>query len=76
MTLIALASKVLNIAIKSTVSLYIRYWPNLVVNTLATPILIIILYYLLKLYQKVSLKVVKYVKGKVGLLGTTSINIY
>ena len=76
MTLIALASKVLNIAIKSTVSLYIRYWPNLVVNTLATPILIIILYYLLKLYQKVSLKVVKYVKGKVNLLKTLFISIY
>ena len=76
MTLIVPALEVLSIAIKLTVSLYIRYWPNLVVTTLTAPILIIILYYLLKLYQKVSLKVVKYIKGKVGLLGTTPISIY
>jgi hypothetical protein len=76
LTLIALALKVLNIAIKLTVSLYVRYWLNLVINTLAAPVLIIILYYLLKLYQKVSLEVVKYIKGKVDLSGTTPISIY
>jgi hypothetical protein len=67
---------VLNIAIKLTVSLYIKYWLNLIVNAFAAPISIIIPYYLLKLYQEVSLKVVKYTKGKVDLLGTTPINIY
>ena len=76
LTLIALVLKVLNIAIKSTVSLYIKYWLNLVVNTLATPISIIILYYLLKLYQKVSLEVVEYIKGKVDLSETTPVSIY
>ena len=50
LTLMAPALKVLNIAIKSIVSLYIRYWLNLVVNTFTASILIIILYYLLKLY--------------------------
>ena len=70
------ALKVLNIAVKSIVSLYIIYWLNLVVNTLTTPILIIIMYYLLKLYWEVFLKVVKYIKGKVDLLGTIFINIY
>jgi hypothetical protein len=44
------ALKILNIAVELTVSLYIKYWLNLVVNALAAPILIIILYYLLKLY--------------------------
>ena len=44
------ALKVLSIAIELTVFLYIKYWPNLIVNTLTAPILIIILYYLLKLY--------------------------
>ena len=61
LTLIALALKVLSIAIKSTVSLYTRYWPNPVVNAFITFILIIIPYYLLKLYQEVSLEVVKYI---------------
>jgi len=63
------------VAIKSTVSLYIRYWPNPAVNALAAPMLIIIPYYLSELYQEVSLEVVKYAKGKVDLLGTTSISI-
>ena len=63
-------------AIKSTVSLYIKYWPNLVVNTFTAPVLIIILYCLLKLYQKVSLEVVKYIKRKVDLLGTIFVSIY
>jgi len=66
--------EVLSIAIKSTVSLYARYWPNLVVNTLAAPVLIIIPYYLSELYQEVSLEVVKYIKGKVDLSGTTPIS--
>ena len=70
------ALKVLNVAIKSTVSLYIRYWLNLAVNTLAAFILIIILYYLSKLYREVSLEVVKYIKGKIDLSGTTLISIY
>ena len=70
------ALKVLSVAIKLTVSLYIKYWLNLVVNTFATSILIIIPYYLLELYQEVSLEVVKYIKGKINLLGTTPINIY
>ena len=76
LTLIAPALKVLNIAVKSTVSLYIKYWPNLVVNAFATPISIIILYYLSKLYQEVFLKVVKYIKGKVNLLETTPVSVY
>jgi hypothetical protein len=44
------ALKVLSIAVELMVSLYIRYWLNLVVNTFAAPILIIILYYLSELY--------------------------
>ena len=68
------ALKVLNVAIKSTVSLYIRYWLNPAVNTLTAPILIIILYHLLKLYWEISLEVVKYVKGKVDLLETTPVS--
>ena len=44
------ALKVLSIAVKLTVFLYIRYWPNLAVNTFTAFILIIILYYLLDLY--------------------------
>ena len=63
-------------AVELTVSLYIKYWLNLVVNIFTAFILIIILYYLLKLYQKVSLEVVKYIKGKVDLSGTTPVNIY
>ena len=70
------ALEVLSIAVESTVSLYIKYWLNLVVNTFAAPILIIIPYYLLELYQEVSLKVVKYVKGKVDLLKTTPVSAY
>jgi len=70
------ALEVLSVAIKLTVSLYARYWPNPAVNTLAAPVLIIILYYLLELYREVSLEVVKYVKGKVDLLETTPISIY
>ena len=50
LTLIVPALKILNIAVELTVSLYIKYWPNPVVNTFTTPILIIILYYLSKLY--------------------------
>jgi hypothetical protein len=75
LTLIASALEVLSVAIKLTVSLYIRYWLNLVVNTLAAPILIIILYYLLELYQEVFLEVVKYVKRKVDLLEITPISV-
>ena len=70
------APEVSSIAVKLTVSLYIKYWLNLTVNTLATFILIIILYYLLKLYQEVFLKVVNYTKGKVDLLKTTPVSIY
>ena len=70
------ASEILSIAVKSTVFLYIKYWPNPVVNTLAAPILIIIPYYLLELYQEVFLKVVKYAKGKVDLLKTTPVSAY
>ena len=70
------ALEVLNIAIKSTVSLYIKYWPNLVINTLTAPILIIILYHLSKLYWEVSLKVVKYTKKKINLLRIIFISIY
>ena len=70
------ASKVLNIVIKLMVSLYIRYWPNLVVNTFAASVLIIILYYLSELYQEVFLEVVKYIKGKVNLLKTTPVSVY
>ena len=70
------ALEVLSIAIKLTVFLYIRYWLNLVVDVFATPILIIILYYLLKLYQEVFLKVVKYIKEKIDLSGTTPVSIY
>ena len=44
------ALKVLSVAVELMVSLYIRYWPNLIVNAFATPVLIIILYSLLKLY--------------------------
>ena len=44
------ALKVLSVTIKLTVFLYTRYWLNLAVNTFTTFILIIILYYLLKLY--------------------------
>ena len=76
MTLIAPALKVLSIAVEWMVFLYIRYWLNLVVNAFTTPILIIILYYLLNLYWEVSLKVVKYIKGKVDLLKTTFVSIY
>jgi hypothetical protein len=76
LTLMAPASEILSIAVKSTVSLYIRYWLNLVVNILTTSMLIIIPYYLSKLYWEVSLKVVKYTKGKVGLLKTTPVSIY
>ena len=68
--------KILNIAIKSTVSLYIRYWLNLVVNTLTASVLIIILYYLSELYQEVSLKIVKYIKGKIDLSETPPVSIY
>ena len=68
--------KVLSITVKLTVFLYIRYWLNLVVDALTAFILIIILYYLLKLYWEISLKVVKYIKGKVDLLRTTPISIY
>ena len=71
-----LVLEILSVAIKLMVSLYIKYWLNLIVNTLTTPISIIILYYLLKLYQEVSSEVVKYVKGKVDLLGTIFISIY
>ena len=76
MTLIVLVLKVLSIAIESTVSLYIKYWLNLTVNAFTAPILIIILYYLSELYQEVSLKVVKYIKGKVDLSETTPVSIY
>ena len=76
MTLIVLALKVLSIAVELTVSLYIKYWLNLVVNALTAFILIIILYHLLELYWEVSLKVVKYIKGKIDLLGTTPVSIY
>ena len=76
LTLMVLALKVLSIAVESTVFLYIKYWPNLVVDALATPISIIIPYYLLKLYREVSSEVVKYVKGKVDLLKTTPVSIY
>jgi hypothetical protein len=68
------ALKVLSIAIKSTVSLYARYWPNLAVNALAALILIIIPYHLSELYQEVFLEVVKYAKGKVNLLKTTPVS--
>ena len=44
------ALKVLSVAVELTVSLYIRYWLNPVVNALAASILIIILYHLSKLY--------------------------
>jgi hypothetical protein len=70
------ALKVLSVAVKLTVSLYAKYWLNLVVDAFAAPILIIIPYYLLKLYQEVSLEVVKYAKGKVDLSGTTPVSIY
>ena len=70
------ALEILNIAVKLTVSSYIKYWLNLVVNIFTAFILIIILYYLLKLYQKVSLEVVKYIKGKIDLLKTTPVSIY
>ena len=70
------ALKVLNIAIELTVSLYIRYWPNLVVNALTALMLIIILYHLLKLYQEISLEIVKYIKGKVDLLKITPVSTY
>ena len=63
-------------AIKSMVSLYTRYWLNSAVNAFTTPILIIILYYLLKLYREVSLEVVKYAKRKVDLLGITPVSVY
>ena len=76
LTLIAPALKVLSIAIKLTVSLYIKYWLNLTVNAFTALISIIILYYLLKLYQEVSSEVVKYIKEKVDLSGTISISIY
>ena len=75
LTLMVLILKVLSMAVESTVFLYIRYWLNLVVNTFTASILIIILYYLLKLYWEVSSEVVKYIKGKVDLLGTTFISI-
>ena len=70
------ALEILNIAIKLTVSLYIRYWLNSVINTFAAPVSIIILYHLLELYQEVSLEVVKYIKGKVDLSGTPPVSIY
>ena len=50
LTLMAPALEVSSIAIKSTVSLYIKYWLNLAVNALTTFILIIIPYHLSKLY--------------------------
>jgi hypothetical protein len=50
LTLMVPVLKVLSIAIKLTVSLYIRYWLNLIVNAFAASILIIIPYYLLELY--------------------------
>ena len=50
LTLIAPALKVLSITVKLTISLYTKYWLNLVVNAFTAFILIIILYYLLKLY--------------------------
>jgi hypothetical protein len=68
--------EVLSITIKLTVPLYTKYWLNSAVNTLTTPILIIILYYLSELYREVFLKVVKYIKGKVDLSKTTPINTY
>jgi hypothetical protein len=71
----ALALEVFSIAVKLTVSLYARYWLNLVIDAFAAPVSIIILYYLLELYWEVSLEVVKYAKGKVDLLGTTSVSI-
>ena len=69
------ALKVLSIAVKLTVSLYIKYWLNLVINTFTAPVLIIILYHLLELYREVSLKVVKYIKGKIDLLKTTFVSV-
>ena len=51
------------------------YYNNFI-NEVVTPISIIILYYLLKLYQEVSLEVVKYIKGKINLLKTTPVSIY
>ena len=63
-------------AIKLIVSLYVRYWLNLVVDALVTPVLIIILYHLLELYWEVFLEVVEYIKGKIDLLGTTPVSIY
>ena len=68
------ASEVSSVAVESTVSLYIRYWPNPAVNALAAPVLIIIPYHLSKLYQEVSSEVVEYIKGKVDLLGTTPVS--
>ena len=76
LTLIAPVLEVLSIAVKLMVSLYIKYWLNLVVNTLIAFISIIIPYYLLKLYQEVFLEVVEYIKRKINLLGTTFISIY
>jgi hypothetical protein len=70
------ASEVSSMAIKLTVSLYARYWLNLAVDALAASVLIIIPYYLLELYREVSLKMVKYTKGKVDLLKTTPVSIY
>jgi hypothetical protein len=71
-----LVLEILNIATKLTVSLYIRYWLNLIVDAFTALILIIIPYYLSELYQEVFLEVVKYIKGKVDLLETTPISIY
>ena len=76
LTLIAPVLKVLNIAVELIVSLYIKYWLNLVVNTFAASILIIIPYYLSELYWEVSLEVVKYIKGKIDLSETTPVNTY
>jgi hypothetical protein len=76
LTLMAPALKILSMAVKLMISLYTRYWPNLVINALAAPVSIIILYHLLELYQEVSLEVVKYAKRKVDLLRTTPVSIY
>ena len=70
------ALKILSIAIKSTVFLYIRYWPNPAVNAFTAFVLIIILYHLSELYQEVFLEVVKYIKGKIDLSGTPPVSIY
>ena len=70
------ALEVLSVAIKLMVFLYIKYWLNLAVNTFTTFMLIIIPYHLLELYWEVFLEVVKYIKGKVDLLGIIFISVY